>query len=166
MSVLFRALPLLCVGFILRLALLLVAQMAEGILNLVFSSTPSRRRGIVPSGKPTEGWGSFFSRSPRKHFLKSHWPESGCMPTPEPITMARWWILSGLSTSGLPLGAGCIQLLEKGGTARGWVVPSRQNVGAVAGKGRRGTLGRQPVYVYYINIIIIVIKAKLEAVQI
>ena len=46
------------------------------------------------------------------------------------------------------------------------VVPSRQNVGAVAGKGGRGMIGRQPTYVYYINIIIIVIKAKLEAVQV
>lgn len=56
--------------------------------------------------------------------------------------------------------------VREGGDSEGVGVPSRQNVGAVAGKGRRGALGRQPMYVYYINIIIIVIKAKLEAVQI
>lgn len=55
MPVLGIALLLLCVGFILRLALFLVTQMAEGVLNFVFSNIPSRRRGIVPSGKPTEG---------------------------------------------------------------------------------------------------------------
>ena len=60
MPVLCIALLLLCVGFILRLALLLVTQMAEGVLNFVFSNIPSRRRGIVPSGKHTEGWGNLF----------------------------------------------------------------------------------------------------------
>lgn len=55
MPVLCIALLLLCVGVILRLALLLVTRMAEGVLNFVFANILSRRRGIAPSGKPTEG---------------------------------------------------------------------------------------------------------------
>lgn len=53
---------------------------------------------------------------------------------------------------------------ERGRSQEG-VVPSRQNMG---GGRRRGKwkLGRKPMYVYYINIIIIVIKATLETMQI
>lgn len=56
---------------------------AERILDFVLSNTPSRKRGIVPSGTPTEDEGS-----PSKHFSNLTGLKCG-MPTPELIAMAR-----------------------------------------------------------------------------
>lgn len=138
---------------------------AEDILDFVFSSTPSRKREITPSGIPTEDGGSFFPEALAN--ISSNLiglNQTICPPRANHHGQVMGTPIS-LSVAGHPWELDIDLPVRERGGSKERAVPARQNVG---GGRRRGKwkLGRQPMYVYYINLIIIVIKAKLEAMQI
>lgn len=155
--------PVLCAGFILSQTLLLVVQTTEGILDFILSKIPSRKRGIVPPGYPTESWGSFSPEALANissNLIGLNW--GICPPLSQPL-----WPGDGRSDWLKPVRVHTWELDISTCWRKG------RNWGSLKAKcgccdRRRGkwTLRRQPRYFYYINTSIILIKAKLEAMQI